>query len=261
MKFSGHHHGKNLGEYLAMKNIRIAVVSASFGGIDGIPSLPPHANFYAVFYTDKETLARSDKTSVASWDLVLTPDYPRKDLHSRLRAKYFKLQVHKLEETLDYEYLVWSDAGVSIRDPDFISRATALLHSLAPYKRFAAFPHPFRLSVQLEHDYIVSEIKSGNPYLTTRYANEDISGQLEFYRKQGWDTTGRLLCGGFWVVGRHPATCAFLDDWWDHNLRFSIQDQISMPIVLKKNFIEPILIDANLYDNTAIQVGNHDIVI
>lgn len=236
---------------------KAAVVSASFGGIDLIPQLPNHPSFYAVFYTDQETIERSDRAAIASWDRVLTPDYPRQDLHPRLRAKYFKIQIHKLEEVFDFSFLVWSDAGVHIVDQGFIARVVERLSSSAPYRRLAVFPHPFRSSIQLEYDYVMAEISHGNQYLVARYAKENLTGQMNYYRKSGWDMSGRLLLGGFWIVERNSYMCAFLDEWWDHNLRFSIQDQLSLPVVLKKNFIEPYIFEANLYNNPAIKVGNH----
>jgi hypothetical protein len=76
----------------------IALVTANFGGIDDIKTLPQHDGIDAFYYTDAATRSQADQTAIASWTRVLVPNYPRHDFGSRLRAKYFKLQVHRLDD-------------------------------------------------------------------------------------------------------------------------------------------------------------------
>lgn len=236
------------------------LVSASLGGIDRIPILTGTRAYDAVFFADAETLRKSDETAVRSWDSVIVPPYPRRDWTPRLRAKYFKLQIHRLLEVSNYEYLVWMDARIQILDEELIARLVARLRELPPWRRLAIFEHPERKDIREEYEYIVRLLNGGDVYLLARYAQEDMRGQLAYYDAMGWEVDGRLLSGGFWVVENSPLMARVFDEWWDHNLRFTIMDQLSLPIVLARHNIRPEIIPGSMWDNPLVKVGEHDVV-
>jgi len=59
----------------------------------------------------------------------------------------------------------------------------------------------------------------------------------------------KLWCGGFWMVENTPIFHAFLNDWWDQCLRWSIMDQLPIDFLLKKHGITPAVLDVNIYEN------------
>jgi hypothetical protein len=73
----------------------IALVTANFGGIDEVKALPDHEETDAFYYTDQSVSPEVART----WTRIINPNYPRYDLNPRLRAKYFKLQIHRLDSS------------------------------------------------------------------------------------------------------------------------------------------------------------------
>jgi hypothetical protein len=39
------------------------------------------------------------------------------------------------------------------------------------------------------------------------------------------------------------------DDWWDQNLRFSVMDQLSRPVLLAEHGCDPRTLGVNIFDN------------
>ena len=72
----------------------VALVTANFGGIDTILPFPPQRGIDAYYYTEARVLSEADAVAAASWTRVILPDYPRYDFGPRLRARYFKHQIH-----------------------------------------------------------------------------------------------------------------------------------------------------------------------
>src|SRR5437868_10496819 len=93
-------------------NNRIALVSANFGSFDTVKTLPPNGEIDSFYYCDEKTLLGSAEESVASWTKVVVPNYPRHDFTPRLRARYFKHQIHRLDEIRDHRWLAWSDSSI-----------------------------------------------------------------------------------------------------------------------------------------------------
>jgi hypothetical protein len=213
----------------------IALVTANFGGIDEPKALPDHQGIDAFYYTDQPVLPEAAGT----WTRVITPAYPRHDFAPRLRAKYFKLQIHRLDEVRHHRWLVWADASLRFRDLAPLREHAAALAQLPVHKRVLMIPHPDRATLIEEFEFCEKSIDDGHPYLTVRYANEKMREQIDYYRARGWNVQAKLWCGTFWMVENTELIRRAFDEWWDHNLRFGIQDQLSLAVILDNNGIEP----------------------
>lgn len=226
----------------------IALVTASFGGVDRIRVIPSHGRVDAFYYTDQ------DAAAVEGWSSVSVVDYPSQNFHPRMRAKYFKLQPHRLVHTSGYDWLVWADASFSFKSVDFLIETAGRLGKLDVWKRASFIPHPHRKSVRQEYEFIRDSINYGNGYLSSRYSADNMLGQINAIGTIADDNI--LLCGGLWMVENSPVFHKFLNDWWDQVVRYSIMDQLSLPYALKLNGIEPQEMGMSLYQTDYFSIGH-----
>ncbi len=227
----------------------IALVSANFGGIDAIKPFRPLPGIDTFFYTDTDALADADPEIVASWGRIIVPDYPRYDFGPRLRAKYFKLQIHRLPETEPYRWLAWADSSVQFRDASFLLREAERLAPLAPHQRLALVPHPERSTLREEYEFTRQHIANGNEHLRVRYAQEKMTEQMNFFAGRGWNLDAKLWCGTIWLIENNDPITRCWDSWWDQNLRYGMQDQLSLPVVIEAFGLEPQALQFNLWKN------------
>jgi hypothetical protein len=233
-----------------------ALVTANFE-IDDIKPLPRESDLDAFYYTDDGTLSRGDPAAVASWTRVIVPDYPRRDFGARLRARYFKHQIHRLPDVRPHRWLAWADGSLRFKDTAFLRRETERLRELPPRKRLLLVPHPERRTVREEYDYICAEIERGNEYHRIRYANEHMTEQMNFFAGQGRNLDARLWCAGFWMVESNAIINQCWDSWWDQTLRFGMMDQLSLPVLLDEFGLEPQVLDVRLWNNEFFEWIQH----
>jgi hypothetical protein len=227
----------------------IVLVTANFSGIDTVKPLPPHESIDAFCYTDEETRAKTPQHIVESWSRVLVPNYPRHDFGPRLRSRYFKHQIHRLDEVRNHRWLAWADASIQLHETKFILEQVEALGRLPAQKRILVVPHPARRTVGEEYEYIKGQIENGSEYLRVRYQAEKMTEQIAFFRQQGWSLDARLWCGGFWIVENSDPLRRCWDDWWNQIIRFGMMDQLSLPVLLDHHQFDPQTLAVNVYDN------------
>ncbi len=194
--------------------MKIAVVSASFGGKDTQkPFFPQSVECDHYFFTE-----------------VNSP-VPLPNLPDRLKAKYFKLQMHRVLP--GYDCYVWIDANVEVISPDFVKVMTEDLQGIRIQR------HHERQTIGEEIDFILN---SDNVYLTTRYGAQPLRPEYEYYLKCGMSDDAPLYsCNIFaWrdeerglVNGFEPAKM-LMDDWWDLVLTWSWFDQSAFSFLAKE---------------------------
>lgn len=183
---------------------QIAVVSANIGGFekpidDGRTTI-----------TDAE-FSRRDKS--------MTP---------RLQARIVK--THMWEFVPGHDYYLWVDSSCRLQKDGlrwFVDKLGGA--------DIAVFKHPHRNTVQKEADYLKERLGMGCPYITPRYENEDIDGQLAVV-----DPSAELYASTAFICGNSPKVRAAMRDWWYHISRYHSIDQLSLPYVsrdLKVNVI------------------------
>ena len=227
----------------------IAVVTANFGGIDDIKALPPHVGIDAFYYTDEATLREVIPDAAQSWTRIIVPNYPRHDFNPRLRGRYFKHQIHRLDEIRGYRWLAWADSSIQFTDLSFLTEWAAALSQLPAHKRALLVPHPDRKTITEEFEFIQQAINADHAYLITRYASEKMSEQMEYFQIQGWNLNASLWCGTVWMIENSELMHRAWDAWWDQNLRFGMMDQLSLPMMLDAHGIQPRSLPVRLWDN------------
>lgn len=236
----------------------IALVSACFGGIDALKPLPRHDGIDAFFYTDADGAARAEQAAARTWTRVLVPDYPRHDFGPRLRGRYFKHQIHRLDEVRGHRWLVWADSSVCFRDLGLFREAAADLARRPAHERVLLVPHPDRKTISEEFRFIQDGIERGDPYLTTRYAREKMPEQMAYFRRRGWDLEAPLWCGTVWMIENREVIRRAWDAWWDQNLRFGLMDQLSLPVILAEHGLAPQALEVRLWDNPYFTWISHE---
>jgi len=237
----------------------IALVTANFGGIDRLKPLPvdPHVDSYC--YTDNAGRMSTPKEVSATWHEIIVPDYPRNDFNDRLRSRYFKHQIHRLNQVRGYRWLAWTDSSLLFKNLSFLVDESEKLSRLEPHQRLLLIPHPDRDTVADEYAYIQKQISLGNDYLKSRYYYEKMREQMLYFKEVGWSAEVPLYCGTFWLVENSEIIQRALDDWWDQNIRFGMMDQLSLTPVLYSHSLSPQRLDVRLWDNEYFRYITHGV--
>lgn len=185
---------------------KIAVITANFGGIDSQKYIPEQSIIFdQYYYTEKNS------------------PYDFSGLDNRLKAKYFKWQMHKIPDLeKKYDIFVWVDANILIKRPDVIER---LVKGIDLFD-ISITSHPDRDCIYKEAEFIMNGIKNGNIYLKARY-NNSIQNEVDFFRKMGHpENAGLCWCGLFAVENSDKMNDCF-DAIWNDNILRSNFDQNS----------------------------------
>jgi hypothetical protein len=225
--------------------MRTVVYTAIFGGYDELHQpVPQTAPCDFICFTDGKLPRR-----VGAWRIVrVKTDHTQ---HPRMQAKRFKLRNHEVFPggRLAFKYApfsrrwkidasIWIDANRRIKSPDFV---TDMRNALGG-RPWAMFAHPDRNCIYEEAAVSLQMEK---------YRGLPINEQINSYRSTVPEHGGLYACT---VIVRAEPASASLDRlqkaWWAENLKWSYQDQISLPFVLRQNpGCEPQHIPGNLWAN------------
>lgn len=165
-------------------------------------------------------------TAPAPWEtILLDAGIVPADLHPCRRAKFPKTVPWRFPELCGFDYTVWMDGNLQIVDPGLIE-----IIRNSTVNGFSFSPHFAR-------DCIYKEARVSAAW--EKYAGEPIVGQAAHYWIQGMPGKWGLIEAG--IIGRdltHPLVRQIGDRWLDEILRWSFQDQISLPYVLWRVGVE-----------------------
>jgi hypothetical protein len=202
---------------------RVAIFTAIYGAHDqpkpvlAMPGVDWH------LWTDRPTRANGWNEHV----------FAGRFSHPRMSAKWIKMNPELLLP--DYDLTVWIDASIGIVDPAFV----ALFEPGGAPDGFSLFPHPDR-------DNIYDECAASEPM--PKYAGEPMREQCEHYRSGGLPPDHGLWATGVMIRNNRSERLRAMNlDWMNENLRWSYQDQLSLPWVLWKHGIVPVPIPYNLW--------------
>src|SRR5437879_1575817 len=82
--------------------------------------------------------------------------------------------------------------------------------------------------VLCERIYAEAEFSKTMP----KYFDQPIAEQIESYRAEGYPARMGLIATGLIARSTAADLSAIEEMWWDENLRWSYQDQLSLPVVL-----------------------------
>jgi hypothetical protein len=195
--------------------MKIAVVTAIFGPIDTVKVMPDQTISF-----DRHIFTQANSP------------FPFPNLNNRLKAKYFKCQMHKVLP--GYDYYIWIDGKIKVTSPLFVESMINLLSK----DDIAVRVHATRHCIYQEVDYIESAMAAGDTGLIERYRNQPLRQEVEYYRSKGYpEGNGLYDCSVFIVRSQRWAT-AVLDEWWSLCLRFSYFDQTALQYVLWKHLAD-----------------------
>ena len=224
--------------------MRYCVYTAIYGGYDALQQ--PRAQTVDcdfVCFTDAPWPAR-----IGAWRIVRSALHPH--LHPRLRAKYFKIMSHAVfpggrlgwrfapfGRRPRYDRLIWVDGCLAIRSPDFAAAFGAHVGAAG----WSLFQHPDR-------DCIYDELAASEGM--AKYRDLPLAAQTAAYRHEGFPAHAGLLAGG--LIARdpaHPMLARINAAWWAENLAWTYQDQLSLPVVLRRLGASADPVRLNLWDN------------
>jgi hypothetical protein len=145
------------------------------------------------------------------------------DEHPRMAAK-----VHKMTPFPGFPDVVWIDANTEITSQTFARRALA-----ARRNGIAVWRHPQRSCIYAEADASIR-------LAPEKYADQPLLAQVEHYRAEGHpERCGLYACGTVAWDWSRPSAVALGAEWLDECRRWSYQDQLSLPVVLRRAGIKP----------------------
>ncbi|NBS69735.1 DUF616 domain-containing protein [bacterium] len=210
----------------------IAVYTSIFGSYDPLhyavrQSVP--TNFYAIVDEAKPH---------QGWKQIVTT---RRFSDPRMEAKWYKVFPDKLE--FDEDYVIWVDGSIRITSAKFVEYMVEQAGDT-----MAAFQHPWRTCIYEEarecHDML-------------KYRNQPILAQVEHYRDLGWPENGGLIAGGVICWKRSYINPRANQAWWEEMMKWSLQDQLSFPIVASEHGLEVNVCNKSLMNNEYFQVVAH----
>ena len=178
-------------------------------------------------------------------------NYPTriKALHPRLQGKIPKMLGYQMYP--GYDYYIWIDAGFYLEE----GAIQNFVDSCGNYD-MCLFKHPYRTYVKEEFEFML-EYTNNNDYLSTRYKNEFFEEQQNmYYALEEYPNQTVYACGAF-IYNKsiiYKQTFNLLEQWFYHNCRYSVQDQLSLPYLILKNkgiynigILEGNILDKNKY--------------
>jgi hypothetical protein len=197
----------------------VAILTAIYDGYDSLKPVLPQAG------VDVEWIVVTDTPPPAELaDGYTIVHEPRPGMHPNRAAKRPKYKPWRYTEA---PVSLWVDASFRVVSPLFAVEATAGLTDDEP---IAQFPHPWR-------DCLFTEAEESARL--AKYAGEPVLEQADAYRRAGHPEGWGLWATG--VMGRRHTeqVCDLGARWLEETARWSFQDQISQPFVLREVGLRP----------------------
>lgn len=186
----------------------VAIISSIYGDYD-TPSIPVPQT------VDCDWILVTDRPHNSGWIEIVEP---RAHMHPRMAAKVAKCRPDLYS---DAEFLIWIDGSFVIGDPSFAEWCVDRLGN----NDIAQFTHPQRRSILGEAD-----VSAG----MEKYATQPVQQQARFYVDQGHPDDWGLWASGICVRRNYWRPAEYGDAWLREQARWTYQDQISQPYVLRQ---------------------------
>ena len=143
-----------------------------------------------------------------------------------------------------YDYYLWIDGNQAFKHPDAVKY---FLDSCKGYDMVFT-RHPKRPSIRQEARVMRKGVRQ-QPYYRQRYKGEQDAElySLIAHDKDYVDDT--LLSGGIFIYRNTAKVQAALKKWWYFMTRYHINDQLSLPYVLKKAGLKIHILDDDIRAN------------
>lgn len=165
-------------------------------------------------------------------DFKCLSDHKRnKAIGKRLNGKIPKMLAWDLYP--GYDVYMWMDSHFSLKKENSMQW---FLDQLGD-KDAVFFKHPSRDSVKKEVDFILKRMKEGDQYLKDRCEGEPMLEQVNSYLKDSSYIDNKLFACGIFLYKKELIENKennVMKEWFYHNCRWSIRDQLSLPYLLQK---------------------------
>ena len=210
-----------------IKNNKIAIYTAFTGDYDTLkePEVIDENCDYICF-TDNPNL-KSDIWKIIQMDETT--------LDNNRKAKQYKLLPHKYLK--DYKYSFWLDGTFRIKGSirEYI------------YKNIKA-DSPMLCVVHTERDCVYEEYEASK--IIPRYPRSVMEEQITYYKNQGFpEKYGLGVMGAIFRKHNDGAVIKVMEDWWEENIKFTNQDQLSFAYVCWANDFHPSVSLIYYWDN------------
>lgn len=223
----------------------VVLYSAIYGNYEATAKpLPADLPCPAVMFTDREDLA--DQARSIGWIVVETLyPYGRFDASDgrngdpavvtpMLAHKYWKTHPTRVAEfvaakmgpRIEADVSIWIDGNMRIEMPglEWVARNLEALGD----DDWSLMTHPWRSCVYDEQTYTAAVCWG-------RYSVEAMTRQIAAIEAAGHPRGWGLFASGH-MVRRHTETVREIcEDWWDDNVRWSHQDQLSLPFLIRRH--------------------------
>ena len=242
---------KKISSFSSVSNKKIAVITAVYGGYE---KLKDHSNVknselfdWYCFTEDISLKSPLWKIINTPYHLINNPENSFKNNYTNIRdtstknmmyAKYYKTQMHNIYILKKYDYYIWIDGSLHLRD-NFVKNVIQLFNQDAD---LINFKHSVRNNVKDELMLCKNWAK---------YKNQDLQKQYNNYIKNGFTDDVNLFELTSFFRKNNKIVNDLFNLWWEHNEEHSYQDQISFPYVIwkfKNKFVHYIL-EQNVMDN------------
>lgn len=215
----------------------IAVVTAVTGGYDHVGSHVYNQNVDYIFFTDGAT-----EPLDSQWQVEILPNNITND--PRKLAKIPKLNPHMLESLNNYRYVIWIDGSMQIISSDFVNQILSYMDASG----LVLSPH-----------FDGRNCAYGEATIRPpKYQMEDLDGQCNFYRSQGFPENY-----GLWEAGVEARDMTvslvkeFGEVWFNEVLTWTIQDQVSLGYSLWKTGLKPAVLDKSWREYNWLHLNAH----
>lgn len=209
--------------------MRIHIVTANFNGLSKAP-LEFHSKDHDVSvanYTDENTPSR------------------RLAMHPRLKGKIPKMLEWR---NVEADWYIWLDASFTVISKDLVSDVL----KAAGENPLCFYRHHKRHSIKEECDFMTSSMGKRSLYLHSRYDGEPFEAQVNHYLKDLDFTDDCLFACGFFAY--HRSMSGLMQDWFLENVCWSVQDQLSLPYILKKHHAQySVFKEGTIIDNPYVK--------
>ena len=243
---------------------KIAIITSIYGNYDNLKIQNINDKNMVDWYcfTDNNNL-KSDL-----WNIILTPyhiqnnkkDYSNfknnysnikdKKTYNMMCAKYYKAKTHEINILSDYDYYIWIDGSILLR-PNFISNIIDIINTNSQPK-LICFKHSVRDNIK---DELEVSLK------LEKYKNQDLKNQYNQYINNGYPDSIGLFENTIMIKKNDAKINKLFDEWWIQNLKYSYQDQISLPYVMwKLNIIPDYIINENVFNNQTYSYVDYNLL-
>ena len=196
--------------------------TAVFGGYDTLKPHPEMDNVDFIAITDRPMYS-------PYWEVHVMPSNHQcfQQNHPRMQAKWFKM--HPDIFFPDYKNVLWVDSSQTILTAHYADRCAAAVTGSG----IAVHDHPE------PRDCVYQEAPYSLEVHPAKYNNQPLIEQVNHYRTQGFpEHQGLYACGTIATVDS-PDCRRVMSAWWDENVAWSYQDQLSLPYVCWRNGVRP----------------------